>query len=122
MQYLTYEEYLNIGGALEETAFERNIDRVCGFLANETHKRIDGMRDIPQEVKACCRDLLDYVAMFTSEKGVTSKSQSAGGVSESVTYKAVGEQVTEMQEIVYDYLGSVTDDFYTPLLYRGCKR
>lgn len=122
MTYLTYEEYQEIGGTLEETAFNRNIDRVCGFLANETHKRIDGMRDIPQEVKACCRDLLDYVAAFTNDGSVTSKSQSAGGVSESVTYKAAGEQVTEMQEIVYDYLASVTDDFYTPLLYRGCKR
>ena len=123
MQYLTYEEYTEIGGTLDSTAFNRNIDRVCGFLANETQKRIDCMRDIPREVKACCRDLLEYMAVNTaSDKAISNKSQSVGAVSESVTFKAMGEQITEMQAIVYDYLASVTDDFYTPLLYRGCKR
>lgn len=124
MQYLTYEEYTEIGGTLKETAFNRNIDRVCGFLANETHKRIDGMRDIPQEVKACCRDLLDYVATVTNERGVTSKSQSAGGVSESESYatKTADDVYGDIQNMIYDYLLNVTDYNGTPLLYRGCSR
>lgn len=125
MQYLTYEEYTEIGGTLDLTAFSRNIDRACGFLRNETYGRIDKMRDAPPAVKPCLRDLVEYVAEnANSQKSITSKSQSAGGVSESESYNVKSSDVVscEMQNIVYDYLGNVTDDYYTPLMYRGAMR
>ena len=34
MIYLTYTEYKELGGTLEETAFIRNIDRACGIIDN----------------------------------------------------------------------------------------
>jgi hypothetical protein len=125
MQYLTYEEYNKIGGTLDLTAFSRYIDRACGFVRNETFCRIEKMRDVPGAVRACVRDLVEYLAANTaSGKIVTSKSQSAGGVSESESYesKTADEMNCEMQNIVYDYLASVTDDYYTPLMYRGAWR
>ena len=51
MTYLTYEEYSNsLGGALDLTAFSRNIDRACGIIDNATHNRIEGMADGIREV------------------------------------------------------------------------
>ena len=41
MQYLTYEEYTEIGGTLDLAAFNRNIDRACGIIDNATHNRIE---------------------------------------------------------------------------------
>lgn len=125
MQYLTYEEYTEIGGALDSAAFNRNIDRACGFIRNETFNRIEQMRFLPAEVKPCCRDLVEYLARNVSrETALSSKSQSAGGVSESESYvvKSKEEMAYDMQDIVYDYLASVTDDWYSPLLYRGGGR
>ena len=85
MTYLTYEEYSNsLGGALDLTAFNRYIDRACGIIDNETHNRIECMAEVPQRVKALCRDLIEFLANgFGSSKQVSSHSQSAGGVSES---------------------------------------
>ena len=125
MIYLTYEEYTNIGGVSDITVFSRNIDRVCGIIDNATHKRVECMNTIPQSVKALCRDLVEYIsANSKNEKLVTSRSQSAGGVSESESYeiKSREEIQADIDNIIADYLTAETDDNGTPLLYRGCIR
>ena len=126
MTYLTYEEYSNMGGVLDLTAFNRNIDRACGIIDNATHNRIECMAEVPQRAKALCRDLVEYLATNgnVNEKDVASWSESAGVVSESVSYvtKSKEEMQTDIDGIVYDYLAGVTDNCGTPLLYRGCIR
>ena len=125
MIYLTYEEYSNIGGICDLTAFNRNIDRACGIIDNATHNRIECMADVPQRAKALCRDLVEYLARNdTTEIAVTSRSQSAGGVSESESYvtKTNVELQADIDNMIADYLMMETDDNGTPLLYRGCLR
>ena len=125
MQYLTYEEYTEIGGTLDLTAFNRNIDRACGVVDTETRNRVENMKEVPRQVKACCRDLTEYLHNnSTLAKSVSSKSQSAGGVSESESYseKTAEDMFGDIMNILYDYLGSLTDDNGTPLMYRGAMR
>ena len=125
MQYLTYEEYTEIGGTLDLTAFNRNIDRACGVVDTETRNRVENMKEMPRQVKACCRDLTEYLHNnSTLAKSVSSKSQSAGGVSESESYseKTAEDMFGDIMNILYDYLGSLTDDKGTPLMYRGAMR
>lgn len=125
MQYLTYEEYTEIGGTLDLTAFKRNIDRACGFIDLHTKNRLQSVLEVSQMAKACVRDLVEYLANNVSgAKAVTSKSQSAGGVSESESYatKTDDEINAEMLNIVYDYLAAEKDDNGTPLMYRGAMR
>ena len=125
MTYLTYEEYSNMGGVLDLTAFNRNIDRACGIIDNATHNRIECMEEVPQRAKALCRDLVEYLARYsTSDMVVSSRSQSAGGVSESESYvtKTDVELQADIDNMIADYLMTETDDNGTPLLYRGCSR
>ena len=125
MIYLTYEEYSNIGGICDMTAFNRNIDRACGIIDNATHNRVECMAEVPQRAKALCRDLVEYLARNdTTEIAVTSRSQSAGGVSESESYvvKTADDAYGDIQNMIYDYLMAESDDNGTPLLYRGCSR
>ena len=125
MIYLTYEEYSNIGGICDLTAFNRNIDRACGIIDNVTHNRVDCMADILQRVKVLCRDLVEYLTRYsTSDMVVSSRSQSAGGVSESESYvtKTDVELQADIDNMIVDYLMAETDDNGTPLLYRGCSR
>ena len=122
MIYLTYTEYKEIGGTLDETAFNRNIDRACGIIDNATHNRIECMAEVPQRAKALCRDLVEYLARYsTSDMVVSSRSQSAGGVSESESYvtKTDVELQADIDNMIADYLMAETDDNGTPLLYRG---
>ena len=125
MIYLTYEEYSNIGGICDMTAFNRNIDRACGVIDNATHNRVECMAEVPQRAKALCRDLVEYLARYsTSDMVVSSRSQSAGGVSESESYvtKTDVELQADIDNMIADYLMAETDDNGTPLLYRGCSR
>lgn len=122
MIYLTYEEYSNIGGICDLTAFNRNIDRACGVIDNATHNRIEYMAEVPQRAKALCRDLVEYLTRYsTSDMVVSSRSQSAGGVSESESYatKTADDMYGDIQNVIYDYLLNVTNDNGIPLLYRG---
>lgn len=123
MIYLTYEEYKIMGGNCDLTAFERNIDRACGIIDNATHKRIEAMKDIPKMAKSLCRDLVEYLANnVPSGTILSSKSQSAGAVSESESYvvKTKEDLQADIDNMVADYLMAETDDNGTPLLYRGC--
>ena len=125
MIYLTFDEYIAMGGICDLTAFNRNIDRACSVIDNATHNRVDCMAEVPQMAKALCRDLVEYLARNdTTEIAVTSRSQSAGGVSESESYatKTADEINCEMLNIVYDYLATEKDDNGTPLMYRGAMR
>lgn len=127
MQYLTFGQYTSIGGTLDETAFNRQIERVSNIIASETQKRIDKMAEIPSAVKSLCRDLCEYFAENSTLKGnnVASRSQSVGNVSESVTYsnaKSKEEINEEAYQLIEDYLSAVEDDNGTPLLYRGGSR
>ena len=125
MIYLTYDEYVGIGGTLDLTAFNRNIDRACGFVDLHTKSRLQSVLEVSQRAKACVRDLVECLANnLSGAKAVTSKSQSAGGVSESESYatKTDDEINAEMLNIVYDYLATETDDNGTPLMYRGAMR
>ena len=125
MQYLTYEEYTEIGGTLDLTAFKRNIDRACGFIDDNTKNRLQRVKTASQRVKACVRDLVEYLeSNIANGKTLTSKSQSAGNVSESESYatKTAEDIGGEMGDILRDYLASETDDCGTPLLYRGAIR
>ena len=125
MQYFDYQEYVSIGGVCDATAFNRYIDRACGIIDNATHNRIECMAKVPQRAKALCRDLVEYLARYSaSDMVVSSRSQSAGGVSESESYvtKTADDVYGDIQNMIYDYLLNVTDDNGTPLLYRGCSR
>lgn len=122
MQYITYDEYKDIGGVLDIAAFERYSVRACSRIAQETHNRIDVMEVIPKEVKHLCRDVIEYMSNnLNQNKALSSTSQSQGGTSESEVYVYVKpvEHEKYIDDMIYDYLSSVTDNTGTLLLYRG---
>ena len=121
MQYLTYEEYTEIGGTLDLTAFKRNIDRTCTMIDIRTQSRLECFEDIPQIVKVVCADLVDYIATNMVQKPlVSSKSQSAGGVSESESYvvKTTDDFANDLDRI-FEPLAMVKTKNCVSLLYRG---
>ena len=123
MEYITYDKYKEIGGVLDLAAFSRYSLRASSRIRQETYGRIDKMSAVPNEVKHLCRDLIEYMNNnLNQDKAITSESQSQGGASESVSYvnKDASDVEKEINNIIYDYLASVTDDNGTPLLYRGC--
>lgn len=123
MQYLTYEEYTEIGGEnmLDLTAFNRNIDRACAMIDIRTQSRLEAFESIPQIVKIVCGDLVSYIANNTVDKSVvTSRSQSAGGVSESESYATkTAEDFANDLDKIFEPLALVKTKNGISILYRG---
>jgi hypothetical protein len=121
MIYLTFEEYSNMGGICDSTAFNRNIDRACAMIDNRTQSRLEWFEEIPQIVKLVCRDLVEYISTNTVEKPiVTSKSQSAGGVSESESYATkTAEDYSADLDRIFEPLAIVKTKNGVSILYRG---
>lgn len=124
MNYLTYAEYQALGGALTQTAFNRFSARADGVIDAATKKRIVGMATMPNAAKNAAYELIGLFSQNDDTTvAVASKSQSAGSVSESVSY--VTQSAADIDEaidrILWDFLGAVEDDSGTPLLYRGAK-
>lgn len=121
MIYLTYEEYKEIGGTLDLTAFNRNIDRACTMVDIRTQSRLEKFETIPRIVKTVCADLVGYIATNAVDKAtVTSRSQSAGGVSESESYatKTIEDYSADLDRI-FEPLAVVKTKNGVSLLYRG---
>lgn len=120
MIYLTYDEYAEMGGICDLTAFNRNINRACAMIDNRTQSRLECFKEIPQIVKVVCVDLVDYIATNTVEKAVTSKSQSAGGVSESENYAVkTAEDYSADLDRIFEPLAVVKTKNGISILYKG---
>ena len=121
MTYLTYEEYSNMGGVLDLTAFNRNIDRACAMIDNRTQSRLECFEDIPRIVKVVCRDLVDYISVNSVEKPiVTSKSESQGPISESISYATkTAEDYSADLDRIFEPLGLVKTKNGIQIDYRG---
>lgn len=121
MNYLTYDEYQEIGGVLDFAAFSRNIDRACAMINIRTQSRLEQFAEIPQIVKAVCRDLIEYISANSVEKPiVASRSQSAGGLSESESYttKTADDYSADLDRI-FEPLSVVKTKNGISITYRG---
>lgn len=123
MRYLTYDEYKETGGVLSEKVFLRNIDRASGIISAHTFGRTDKMENIPNELKLLCRDLTEYLAANRNdgEKQAISIKESAGTVSESISYevKTASEAEKDIDDMVYFFLAGIKTENGIPVLYRG---
>lgn len=116
MQYLTYEEYVSLGGELSETAYCKYGYQAEMRIKADTHNRIT----VPSEaVKQCVFRLTDILSKADTTKVGDVSSFSHDGLSQSYAVKASEDYAKEAEEIIYTYLIHETGENGTPLLYRG---
>lgn len=123
MVYLTYEEYVALGGTISLAAFQRNIDRACNMMDVSTHSRLECFEKLPPIVKVVCADLVDYISTNkVSNPLLSSKSQSAGGVSESESYavKTAEDYAADLDRI-FEPLATIKTKNGISVLYRGAR-
>lgn len=113
-QYLTYDEYKELGGNLDQTPFNLLEYEARRIIDNRTLQRLKGINEKPQEVKMCMFSLINTINSY-SNQGQTSKNISSESVgSYSVSY-ATGTQIqetinsknAELTDIVLNYLTGV---------------
>lgn len=123
--YLSYTEYVAMGGALDSSAFSA-AERRAEYLINaqaggQTGNRLRKLPEVPQAVKDCVFELAGYLSAAPAPgKQVASESQSQGGASESYSYVTVTEEelAAKYETVIEDYFrgGGIGN-----LLYRGVR-
>ena len=123
-QYLTFAEYKSLGGTLEETPFN-----IAEFYSRKeidlrTLNRLNGVEEIPNEVKLCMYSLVNTLEKYRSEnlKGNIS-SERVGDYSVSYTsdYKEIiNNKSSEISDIIITSLyGIIINGEH--LIYIGAK-
>ena len=114
-QYLTYAEYIELGGTLEEVPFNELEFECRKIIDSRTQNRLHSATEIPDEVKMCEFKMINSIVSYNAAKeqaqsGV--KSENIDGY--SVTYLTSNEiqqlittQIADMQELVSTYLFGV---------------
>ena len=123
-QYLTFAEYKSLGGTLEETPFN-----VAEFYSRKeidirTQNRLNGVEEIPDEVKLCVYNLINTLEKYKNEslKGNIS-SERVGDYSVSYTsdYKEIiKSKSSEINDIIMNSLyGVIVNNEH--IIYAGVK-
>lgn len=147
--YLTYEDYQNMGGTLDQTSFEEYGFEAQTVIDWYTFNRLQKDTEFPEAVKRCMYELIKYAklkadAMIMGSQTTTTTdsqgnvttvvtsgsiaSQSNDGV--SISYNAVSaseafkalqsqEKGNPLEMLVKRYLQGVTNQLGRKLLYRG---
>lgn len=132
--YLTYAEYQNMGGTLEEAAFNDFEFEAETIVDWYTFNRLHGETTYPGQLKRCMYSLIKLTAMKANllgegeaEEGGTIKgtvaSQSNDGVSISYNTLSATDAFKlcndEVGNTIKKYLQGVTNELGRKLLYRG---
>ena len=103
-QYLTYDEYKELGGKLIEKSFnlleyraEKNIDEMTSNRFKQLSKE-----EYPKELKLCVYEIID---ILHSENNASLTSESVGNY--SVAYQSSKESKKTKKNIISQYLSEV---------------
>lgn len=111
-QYLTYQEYLTLGGTLDEMPFNLLEYNARKEIDSRTQKRFIGIGNKYEEVKLCVYNLIPAIKSYeeytTQNKAIYSESTDGYSVNygtPQTTYTMAKNN--ELDNIIYKYLYGV---------------
>lgn len=137
MTYLTFDEYQEMGGVLDETAFNDLEFEAETYVDWYTFDRLRNETDIPDRVKKCMYHIIkllnDQITLFSNDSGSggsssdsTNKqiaSQSNDGVSVRYNIISASEALelakNDVNQTIKRYLQGLSNSLGRKLLYRG---
>lgn len=117
--YLTFDEYAEMGGKLQETVYARFEYKARRAIDAATRGRIAEEVQARESVKHLMYELIALYATVGPEDGVLISSASADGFSENYVVRTEQELQQEADKLVNLYLSGETTESGVPLLYSG---
>ena len=114
-QYLTYEEYMVLGGTLEEVPFNELEYECRRIIDSRTQNRLISAEEIPQEVKMLENKMIQtlqgyYVSLNKAQSGVASENTdgySVSYISSNQISQLIEGKIDVLQDLVSTYLFGV---------------
>lgn len=119
MAYLTHQEYKDLGGTLDATAFSRQEYRARQLVDSLTHGRVRGDVPVREAVKHTMRALVDAQAASDAHGGREVASEANDSLSVSYAVSGPGGAYARRVDIVCEYLANEMTALGVPLLYAG---
>ena len=127
--FLTYEEYLDMGGTLEEVSFVEKERKARSYINLMTHDRIKDEDPARESVKYAVYDLIDLMIQEAANAnnavtGLSSKSNDGVSVTYANWTTVNRYWKTRRRELLAEYLADETviiDGETVPLLYGGVE-
>ena len=124
-QYLTYQEYQALGGALEEMPFNLLEFNARKEIDRRTFGRLIDKGQDYQEVKLCVYNMIttlnSYSSYETQNKAISSENTDGYSISYGTPNKSYSEaKNSEVTSVIDDYLANLIID-NVPVLYRGTE-
>ena len=122
-QYLTYQEYLALGGTLDEMPFNLLEFNARKKIDERTFGRLIDKGQEYKEVKLCVYNMIttlnSYSSYDTQNKAISSESTDGYSISYGTPQKSTTEaKNSELEDIIDIYLSNlIVDD--VSVLYRG---
>lgn len=123
-QYLTYQEYVEMGGTMPEDDFDLAEFKARSRIDWLTLARVQRMATVPVEVKKAMMVIMKVDAKYSADAQADSAvvssfntdgySESYGGASEQ-SENAENQTNNEVKRMLF----GVLDDYGTPLIYKG---
>lgn len=114
-QYLNYEEYIELGGTLDEVPFNELEFECKRIIDSRTQNRLKNENDIPQEVKLLENKMIQtlqgyYVSLNKAQSGVASENTdgySVSYISSNQISQLIEGKIDVLQDLVSTYLFGV---------------
>jgi len=118
-QYLTYGEYRQLGGSLNEVPFNILELKARGKVDERTLGRLKNLSSQITEVKACIFRLIEVMNNNDTQKAKNIASENTDGY--SVSYGTIDstKETKQYDDIIRDYLLTCRLEDGTPYLYCG---
>ena len=114
-QYLSYEEYVELGGTLEEVPFNELEFECRRIIDSRTQNRLKNAEEIPQEVKLLENKMINtlqdyYISLEKAQSGVSSENTdgySVSYISSNQISQLIEGKIDVLQDLVSTYLFGV---------------
>lgn len=109
-QYLTFEEYEELGGTLTKTPFNLLEFEARKQVDLRTQNRLKACETIPEEVKLCVYHLIDFIILCQNENSNNIASETVGSYSVSYNNQVkdvIKNKKSEMGDIIINDLYGV---------------
>lgn len=133
--YLTYEEYQNMGGTLDETTFNDYRFEAEAKINWYTFNRLRHDTTFPEEVKRCVYQLIKLLQDMANAAATDGQSENSAGVAAgiasqsndgvSISYNTLSAKDMlesaqgQVEKTIKEYLSYVKNELGKRVLYRG---
>lgn len=114
-QYLSYEEYMVLGGTLEEVPFNELEYECRRIIDSKTQNRLKKTNEIPEEVKMLENKMINtlqgyYISLEKAQSGIASVNTdgySESYISSNQISQLIEGKIDVLQDLISEYLFGV---------------